>query len=133
MNISTKMPKFIETVYRKFEENGYELYLVGGSVRNLLLFKNIKDWDMTTNATPQQMLSIFPDAFYDNQFGTVGIPIEDQIIEVTTFRSESEYKDKRHPENVTWGRSIEEDLERRDFTINAIALKLSITNENFSL
>lgn len=130
MNFSAKMPKFIESVYKKFEENGYELYLVGGSVRNLLLFRNIKDWDMTTNATPEQMLSIFPDAFYDNQFGTVGIPIEDQIIEVTTFRSESEYKDRRHPESVTWGKNIEQDLERRDFTINAIALELSVTNEN---
>ncbi len=133
MNFSTKIPKFIEDIYRKFEAGSFKLYLVGGSVRNLLLFKDIKDWDMTTNATPEQMLKLFPDAFYDNQFGTVGLPIgegvEKEVVEITTFRSESEYKDRRHPENVTWGISIEQDLERRDFTINAIALKLAIKTE----
>ncbi len=139
MNFSAKIPKFIEDIYRKFEAENFELYLVGGSVRNLLLFKNIKDWDMTTNATPEQMLRLFPNAFYDNQFGTVGLPIEieekaglpagRQVVEITTFRSESEYKDRRHPENVTWGTSIEQDLQRRDFTINAIALKLAIKTE----
>ncbi len=133
MNFSAKIPSFIESIYKKFEAGGFELYLVGGSVRNLLLFRNIKDWDMTTNATPIEMLKLFPDAFYDNQFGTVGIPVEEEdkkeVVEITTFRSESEYKDRRHPEKVTWGTSIEQDLERRDFTINAIALKLSVKNE----
>lgn len=112
-------------IYKKFHNAGYRLYLVGGSVRNILLNQDVHDWDFATDATPQEMLKLFPDAFYDNQFGTVGIPIEDQVIEITTFRSESEYKDRRHPENVTWGKNIEEDLERRDFTINAIALKIS--------
>jgi len=154
MNFSAKIPDFILDIYRKFHSKDYQLYLVGGSVRNLLLFKDIKDWDMTTNATPEQMLELFPKAFYDNQFGTVGLPVdsafvatpakeaalaksgipieqegEKQVVEVTTFRSESEYKDRRHPESVTWGQTIEQDLERRDFTINAIALKLSIKNE----
>lgn len=133
MNFSAKIPSFIESIYRKFEASGFELYLVGGSVRNLLLFRNIKDWDMTTNATPIEMLKLFPDAFYDNQFGTVGIPVKESdkrgVVEITTFRSESEYKDRRHPEKVTWGTSIEQDLERRDFTINAIALRLSVKNE----
>lgn len=133
MNFSAKIPDFIEDIYRKFHSKNYELYLVGGSVRNLLLFRDIKDWDMTTNATPEQIQELFPDAFYDNQFGTVGVPIsigeEKQVVEITTFRSESEYKDRRHPASVTWGTSIEQDLERRDFTINAIALKLSIKGE----
>src|SRR5258708_534255 len=83
---------------------------------------------MTTNATPEEILQLFPDGFYDNQFGTVGIVVAEreikQVIEITTFRSESEYKDRRHPEKVTWGKTIQEDLQRRDFTINAMAIPL---------
>src|SRR5258706_10921945 len=70
------LPQFITDIYKKFQEKDYQLYLVGGSVRNLLLDKPVKDWDLTTNATPEEMMELFPDAFYDNQFGTVGIPIE---------------------------------------------------------
>ncbi|MBI2195903.1 MAG: HD domain-containing protein [Candidatus Levybacteria bacterium] len=129
MNFSAKIPNFIEDIYKKFHAKNFELYLIGGSVRNLLLFKNIKDWDMTTNATPREILKLFKNAFYDNQFGTVGLPVDNQVVEITTFRSESEYKDRRHPKKVTWGTSIEQDLKRRDFTINSIALKLSVENE----
>jgi len=130
-------PEEIKNIHKKFQNAGYQLYLVGGSVRNILLFKDsalkkIKDWDMTTNATPEQILTLFPDAFYDNTFGTVGIPAANldnpehkNIIEITTFRSESEYRDRRHPEKVVWGKTIEEDLARRDFTMNAIAMKLT--------
>ncbi len=125
MNLSRGLPKYLETIYKKFLDADYQLYLVGGSVRNLLLDQNVHDWDFATDATPQEMLKLFPDAFYDNQFGTVGVPFDDQVVEITTFRSESEYKDRRHPESVTWGKTIEEDLKRRDFTINAIALKVS--------
>ncbi|MEX2013127.1 MAG: HD domain-containing protein [Candidatus Levyibacteriota bacterium] len=119
----------LSPIYKKFHDAGHQLYLVGGSVRNILLKQDIHDWDFTTDATPEKMLKLFPDAFYDNQFGTVGIPVEEgqkkEVVEITTFRSESEYKDRRHPEKVTWGKTIEQDLERRDFTINAIALKIS--------
>jgi tRNA nucleotidyltransferase (CCA-adding enzyme) len=130
MDLSGGFPKCLEFIYKKFYDSNYELYLVGGSTRNFFLHKAIKDWDMTTNATPEQMLELFPNAFYDNKFGTVGIPVEiglpnKNIVEITTFRSESEYRDNRHPVNVVWGKSIEEDLKRRDFTINAIALKIS--------
>lgn len=134
MNFSAKIPAEVSQIYKKFNSKNLKLYLVGGSVRNLLLFKKIKDWDMTTNAAPEQTLELLPKAFYDNQFGTVGVPIEEagsagkQVIEITTFRSDSEYKDRRHPQSVTWGTSIEQDLERRDFTINAIAVKLFIKN-----
>lgn len=125
--METSIPKSVLQVYEKLEENGFEVFIVGGSVRDLLLKRPIKDWDITTNATPEQITKIFTDSFYDNQFGTVGIPSEinskSTVIEVTTYRSDGEYKDKRHPESVTWGRSIEEDLKRRDFTINAIAMK----------
>lgn len=129
MDLLRGFPKYLEFIYKKFYDSNYQLYLVGGSTRNLLLHKKIKDWDMTTDATPEQMLKLFPNAFYDNKFGTVGIPIEEDskknIVEITTFRSESEYEDRRRPKSVTWGKSIEEDLKRRDFTINAIALRIS--------
>jgi len=75
--------------------------------------RTIKDWDFATNAKPEEILKLFPDGFYDNQFGTVGIPLKDnQIAEITTYRSESEYKDRTSRE-VEWGKTIEEDLQRR--------------------
>src|SRR6185369_9099981 len=99
-------------------KNGHEVYLIGGCVRNLLLAKDMKnysdpkDWDMTTNATPEEMLAIFPTGFYDNTFGTVGIPVEidhhPAVVEVTTFRTERNYKDSRHPSEVAWGKTIQE-------------------------
>lgn len=109
----------------KFRNNGYQIYVVGGSIRDLVLGKVHKDWDFATSATPEEILKLFPDGFYNNKFGTVGIQIEDQktkhVFEVTTFRTEGEYKDRRRPEKIEWTKTIEEDLARRDFTINAIA------------
>lgn len=126
------IPDEVLNIYKKIAENGFEVYLVGGSVRDLILKRRIKDWDLTTNATPQDLLAVFPNGFYDNQFGTVGIPVKidnaDHVVEITTFRTEHGYKDKRHPETVTWGKTLEEDLSRRDFTINAIALKIGDKN-----
>jgi len=128
----SKIPKHILDIQKKFIDAGFEIYLVGGCVRDLLQNKTPKDWDFTTNATPEEMLKLFPDGFYDNQFGTVGIPLEKLIetehpgvLEITTFRTEHGYADRRHPEKVEWGKTIEEDLSRRDFTMNSIALKLS--------
>lgn len=122
------LPVEVGKVYETLRDNGFDVYLVGGSVRNILLDKEVKDWDLTTSANPEQMLKLFPDAFYDNSFGTVGIPVffdgKPHVVEVTTFRTERDYTDSRHPGKVSWGKSIEEDLERRDFTINAIAIKL---------
>ncbi len=118
-----KIPSEIkEKVYEKLEKAGFEVYLVGGCIRNILLEKEPKDWDLTTNATPEEILKIFPNGFYDNNFGTVGIPVKSQIVEITTFRTERDYLDSRHPSSVQWGKTIEEDLQRRDFTINAMAL-----------
>lgn len=121
------IPRYILDVYKKMETAGYEIYFVGGCVRNLLMELPVKDWDLTTSATPEEILKIFPNGFYDNTFGTVGIPIEvdreRKIVEITTYRTEQGYSDKRRPDKVEWGKTIEEDLERRDFTINAIALK----------
>lgn len=138
MSNTISIPEPVLNIYKTLESAGHEAYLVGGSVRDMLLEKPTKDWDFTTNATPEEMLTLFPDGFYDNQFGTVGIPIEvneeKEVVEITTYRTERDYKDGRHPTSVTWGKTIEEDLERRDFTINAMAMKLgeSVNREALS-
>lgn len=115
------LPARAQNIIDTLNKAGFESFAVGGSVRDMLMNRQTKGWDFATNATPQHILKLFPDSFYDNQFGTVGVKISDDIYEVTTFRSEKGYKDHRHPDKVTWGKTIEEDLARRDFTINAIA------------
>jgi len=134
------VPEEIKRIHQIFQKAGFKLYLVGGCVRDLLQNRSVKDWDLTTNATPEEMLKLFPNAFYDNTFGTVGIPVESLkdnehtgVIEVTTFRTERGYDDHRHPTEVKWGKTIEEDLSRRDFTMNAIAIELSNFNSEFSI
>ncbi len=124
-----KIPHEVELIAEKLHENKHKAYLVGGCLRDLLLKHAPKDWDIATDATPDEIQKIFSDTVYENNFGTVGIKTESEdetlkIVEVTTFRIEGEYKDKRHPESVKFGKKIEEDLERRDFTINAIALEI---------
>lgn len=127
--MTQNIPQEILDIAKTFAQHDYKIYLVGGCVRDLLLKKGLKDWDFATDATPEQITSLFPDSFYDNTFGTVGIPVEikseKHVVEVTTFRTEKEYKDHRHPEGVEWGKTIEEDLSRRDFTVNAMALETS--------
>lgn len=122
------LPQSAQRIIDTVNAAGYLCYAVGGSIRDLLIGIPTKGWDFTTNATPETILSLFPDSFYDNQFGTVGIKIrkpdsEDllDIYEITTFRSEEGYTDHRHPDVIRWGKTLEEDLSRRDFTINAIA------------
>lgn len=123
--MTRSIPDNILEIYKKLQNANFEIYFVGGCVRNIILKKEAKDWDLTTNATPEDILKIFPNGFYDNKFGTVGIPLEKNgVVEITTYRTETEYKDSRHPESVAWGKTIKEDLARRDFTINAIALNL---------
>lgn len=137
------MPPTVGDIQKKFVSAGYEIYLVGGAVRDMMMGKNPTDWDFTTNATPEEILQLFPDGFYDNQFGTVGLPLEalakggillkaesgkrkaeSDIVQITTYRTEHGYSDSRRPDKVIWGKTIEEDLSRRDFTINAMALRL---------
>lgn len=118
-NIPTK----VENLVKKFKENGAEIYIVGGAVRDLILNRKVKDWDFTTNLTPEKMKKIFSkNSFCNNVFGTFCVIDGDDIFEITTFRTEQGYSDKRHPDEVKWGKSLEEDLQRRDFTINAMAM-----------
>lgn len=120
------VPLEVTTVSSVLRKAGFEAYLVGGCVRDLYLGRTPKDWDVTTDATPEEIIKIFPDSFYENDFGTVGVKSGSEdptlaIIEVTPYRTESGYSDKRRPDAVTFGKNLEEDLARRDFTINAIA------------
>lgn len=130
------VPEEVLWVCEMLSKNKFDSYLVGGCVRDLILLREPKDWDVTTNATPGEIIKIFGEdgTVYENDFGTVGVKIrpvptealpegegETQIVEVTTYRKEGEYKDFRRPDKLEWGESIEEDLKRRDFTMNAIA------------
>lgn len=122
------VPESVVRLLKTFEENKSEAYIVGGAVRDLLGKKIVYDWDFTTNATPDEILKLFKDqdAYYTNEYGTVGIPNEtegERPYEITTFRTEHGYSDSRRPDKVKWGKSLEEDLKRRDFTINAMALR----------
>jgi len=122
-----RIPEEVITILKALADAGFEAYVVGGSVRDLLLGKEPKDWDITTNAKPEQIQELFPDSFYENTFGTVGVKTESEavgleVVEVTTYRTETAYTDKRHPDSVSFTDSLEADLARRDFTMNAIAL-----------
>lgn len=123
-NIKAQLPEFVLNIMTKFDRAGFEIYVVGGAVRDLLTGNIIDDWDFTTNATPEEILQLFPDGYYDNAFGTVGLP--DPTFphphEVTTFRKEFGYSDARRPDKIEWGKTLAEDLSRRDFTINALAI-----------
>lgn len=121
------LPEQVEELMNKFRDAGAEIYVVGGAVRDLLMGREVKDWDFTTNLTPEEMQKLFPkNSFYNNTYGTVSIVNRDKsIFEVTTFRTEKDYGDFRHPDKVSWGKTLEQDTKRRDFTINALALDTS--------
>lgn len=131
MQINTAdIPKEVKNVAETLENRGFEAYLVGGCTRDLLLGKTPKDWDLTTNAHPDDIQSLFPEHYANNDYGTVGVKTESEdeslkILEVTPYRSEGSYTDARRPDKVTFGVSLEEDLRRRDFTVNALAYRIS--------
>lgn len=125
MKIPTEVQKIVETL----KKVGFEAYVVGGCVRDLLRKAEPEDWDVATNARPLDIVRIFPKNFVNNQFGTVTVltgSLQEKLktIEITPYRIESTYTDKRHPDRISWAKTIDQDLSRRDFTINAIALKL---------
>ncbi len=124
-----KIPKEVKNTIKTLEKAGFESFIVGGCVRDIL--RNVKpsDWDIATNATPKEIQKLFKKSFYDNKFLTVKVITNSKDpylkeIEITTYRNESKYSDKRHPDKVKPAKTIEEDLSRRDFTVNAIALSL---------
>ena len=124
------IPLEVKQVADTLEGAGFEAYLVGGCVRDLIIGRAPKDWDLTTDAHPDAIQALFPESFCNNDYGTVGVKTESenpilQVIEVTPYRSESEYSDARRPDSVTFGVSLAEDLARRDFTINAIAYRIA--------
>lgn len=102
-------------------DEGHAAFLVGGGVRDALLGRPVTDWDVATDALPERLLQLFPAGGYDNRFGTVQVPSGDLKLEVTTFRRDHQYADHRRPDSVTFTTSLDEDLARRDFTVNAIA------------
>lgn len=128
-----KIPQTVKDLIETAQSAGFECYVVGGCVRDLLAGAVPSDWDAATNANPEQIQKIFPDSYADNKFGTIKVrtvssspaPME---IEITPYRVESKYTDKRHPDTVEWADNISDDLSRRDFTVNAMAL--SYTKES---
>ena len=144
---NSKIPEYVTRVTETIEKAGFESFLVGGCVRDLILGREPKDWDITTNAKPEEIIPLFEKTIYENTFGTVGVclPIvthetshtpdmEDNnvtretkyhIIEVTPYRTEAKYSDFRHPDEVIFSTNIEDDLKRRDFTVNAMAYNIS--------
>ena len=136
-----KIPNEVSHVTNTLEKAGYEAYLVGGCVRDLLMSREPKDWDVTTNAKPEQIIGLFEKTVYENTFGTVAVvlpaqagvsretwdevtreTLEKMVIEVTPYRIEAKYSDFRHPDEVKFSDNLTDDLKRRDFTINALAM-----------
>lgn len=121
------IPKEVKLVIEKLKNKGFEVYIIGGCVRDLLRQVEPEDWDVTTSASPKEIQKLFPKSFYENKFLTVTVKTGSsdsklKEIEVTTFRKEAKYTDKRHPDEVKFAKTLEEDLARRDFTVNAIAI-----------
>ena len=120
------VPQEILELCTTLKKAGFQTYLIGGCVRDLLLDREPKDWDITTNAKPEEIQALFEETFYENKFGTVGVVTTSEnpklkVIEITPYRVEGKYSNARHPDEVTFSDNLSDDLKRRDFTINAIA------------
>lgn len=123
------LPKEIQEIGSALESAGFEAYIVGGCVRDLLLKRTPTDWDIATNAHPEEIQKLFPNSFYENKFGTVSVTTESKhpalkVIEVTPFRADIGYSDRRHPDEIRFAKTLSDDLRRRDFTVNALALRI---------
>src|SRR3989338_1894233 len=119
------IPGEVQNIIDQLKKAGFEAYIVGGCVRDVLIGMEPKDWDVTTNAKPEEIQKVFPDSFYENNFLTVTVRTGAEnvpAIEITTYRHEAKYTDKRHPDEIKYAKTLEEDLSRRDFTINAMAM-----------
>lgn len=124
-----KLPDYVLTLINRLEAEGFEAYAVGGCVRDILMGEEPNDYDITTNAKPEDIkrcFSDYPTILVGEKHGTVCVVSGDENVEITTYRIDGEYKDSRHPETVTFTSSLKEDLARRDFTINAIAYSPSL-------
>lgn len=126
MKSKLEIPHEVYAVADTLQKAGFEAYLVGGCVRDLLLAREPKDWDVTTNAKPEDIQKLFPETFYENDFGTVGVVTQSpepsrKVVEVTPYRIEGKYSDARRPDEVRFAEKLDDDLKRRDFTINSMA------------
>lgn len=126
IELDYQIPTEVSHVTETLRKSGFEAYLVGGCVRDMILGRKPKDWDVTTDAKPEQIQALFPETFYENEYGTVGVVSETEdetlrVVEVTPYRTEGVYSDKRRPDSVSFHAKLPDDLKRRDFTINAIA------------
>jgi len=153
-NLISKIPENVSYVTETLENAGFEAYLVGGCVRDLLMDRKPKDWDVTTNAKPEQIIKLFEKTVYENNFGTVGVCVlkntkpnnvihetkesdvsqethKYDIIEVTPYRIETKYSDFRHPDEVKFSENLEDDLKRRDFTVNAMSFRKGILTDTY--
>lgn len=146
-NMEIMLPFPVLSIVKTIIDAGYTCEIVGGAVRDILLGIPTHDWDFATNGKPEEIMPLFTDSFYENNFGTVMVAQkhlkvqfdfeapeneDDLVFDITTYRSDGLYRNFRHPDKVIWGTSIEEDLKRRDFTINAMALKAKIPSGKVS-
>ncbi|MDR0984285.1 MAG: HD domain-containing protein [Ruminococcus sp.] len=126
--MENKIPEFVLTALKMLTNNNFEAYIVGGCVRDMLLGTLPVDYDITTNATPEQIKEVFSEYKTIDvgiRYGTVCVIIDGESIEITTYRIDGEYKENRHPENVKFTANLEDDLSRRDFTVNAVAVGIN--------
>lgn len=124
--MKASIPQEVLAVHERLRKAGFEAYLVGGCVRDILQERVPKDWDITTNAKPEEIQPLYEETFYENDFGTVGVVTHSEdprlkVVEITPYRIEGKYTNARHPDDVSWANNLSDDLRRRDFTINALA------------
>src|SRR5687767_12606920 len=115
-----KIPKEVLEILSVLSGASFEAFVVGGCVRDTLMGRTPKDWDITTNAAPEQIQKLFPESFYENTFGTVTVKTESADlttaqVQITPYRIEGKYSDKRHPDEIRFATTLQEDLSRRDF------------------